>query len=85
MAKTPEDWLQLLRDHRRRCTAKEAEEALKAWGFEPRMVRQKGSLWRRGSLTLVLPRPRDKHLKLNYVQRIIRLIEHEKAQETIES
>jgi hypothetical protein len=85
VARTPEDWLQLLRQRKRGCTARDAENALRAWGFEPRMVRKEDSLWRRGSLTLTLPRPKAKHLKLTYVQRIIRFIERVKAQETTES
>jgi hypothetical protein len=74
----PEDRHQLLRDlqaNKRHRTLGEVRKLLEAFGFVERRARKENSVWTRGVVSLTLPTPHDRFLKVAYVRLVIRKIE----------
>ena len=64
--------LKLRKQHR---TVAEVKALLSAFGFVKRRARKENSVWMRGAITLTLPTPHDKFLKVPYARLVIRKIE----------
>ena len=68
---------QLLSDFQRQRADRslaDAERLLKAYGFVRRAATKEASVWKRGSITLTLPRPKGKALLVAYVALVLRKI-----------
>lgn len=81
MGKTREELLELLNRRLRSCRVELVEKTLEAWGFEARKAKKERALWRRGTLTITLPQPKNRDLKPTYVRQVIKMIEEIKAEE----
>jgi len=67
----------LLLDFQRKrgdCTLEEAERLLRAYGFLRRAASKEASVWKRGNITLTLPRPKGRVLLVAYVALVLRKI-----------
>ena len=53
----------------------EAEQLLAAFGFVERAARKEASIWKRGGVSLTLPRPKSDTLRVACVTLVIRKIE----------
>ena len=74
----PKDRHQLLQEVKARKqhrTIGEAKKLLQAFGFVERRARKENSVWTRGVVSLTLPTPHDRFLKVPYVRLVIRKIE----------
>lgn len=68
---------QLLSDFQRYKTDRtlaDAERLLSAYGIVQRAAAKEASVWKRGSITLTLPRPKGKALLIAYVALVLRKI-----------
>ena len=74
----PKDRHQLLRElqaRKQHRTLGEIRKLLEAFGFVERRARKENSVWTRGGVSLTLPTPHDRFLKVAYVRLVIRKIE----------
>ena len=74
----PKDRHQLLQEVKARKqhrTIGEVKKLLQAFGFVERRARKENSVWTRGVVSLTLPTPHDRFLKVPYVRLVIRKIE----------
>lgn len=75
MAKDRYQLLQELQAHKQHRTLGEIRRLLEAFGFVERRARKENSVWTRGVVSLTLPTPHDRFLKVAYVRLVIRKIE----------
>ena len=67
--------LQELKARKQHRTLAEIRRLLETFGFVERRARKENSVWSRGVVSLTLPTPHDKFLKIAYVRLVIRKIE----------
>jgi hypothetical protein len=67
--------LQDLKARRQHRTLGEVKKLLLAYGFVERRARKENSVWSRGVVSLTLPTPHERFLKVPYVRLVVRKIE----------
>lgn len=75
MARSKEELLEELRQHKAGRGLKEVKDLLRMFGWAERKAGKENSVWSKGHLTLTLPTPKDKDLKPYVVRLVVREIE----------
>ena len=83
MPREKNDLLADLRARKQATTLSFALKVLRAFGFSHRKTKRNHTVLTRDNLTLILPQPSDekKDLKLQYVNRLIAILEESEAKE----
>lgn len=75
MPKSRHQLLQEVQARKQHRTLGEIRKLLEMFGFVERRARKENSVWSRGVVSLTLPTPHDRFLKVPYVRLVVRKIE----------